>query len=102
MSLHDCLVKQQWLSRAPDADAYDLTRRGVAAVEGLGIDVGATRALRRRFAFPCVDWSERRPHLGGGLAALAYEHLYLRGLEVPPAGTVESEIAEPAVGEEAL
>ena len=41
------------------------------------------------------------PLLGGGLAALAYEHLYLRGLEVPPAGTVESDIAEPAVGEEA-
>jgi len=41
------------------------------------------------------------PLLGGGLAALAYEHLYLRGLEVPSAGTVESEIAEPAVGEEA-
>jgi DNA-binding transcriptional ArsR family regulator len=69
VSLHDCLVKQQWLWRSPDADVYDLTRRGVAAVEGLGIDVGATRALRRRFAFPCVDWSERRPHLGGGLAA---------------------------------
>jgi aquaporin TIP len=42
------------------------------------------------------------PLLGGGLAALAYEYIYLRGLEVPPAGTVESEIAEPAVGEEAL
>jgi Major intrinsic protein len=42
------------------------------------------------------------PLLGGGLAALAYEHLYLRGLDVAPAGTVESEIAEPAVGEEAL
>jgi len=42
------------------------------------------------------------PLLGGGLAALAYEYIYLRGLEIPPAGTVESEIAEPAVGEEAL
>jgi MIP family channel proteins len=42
------------------------------------------------------------PLLGGGLAALAYEHLYLRGREVPPAGTRESDIAEPAVGEEAL
>jgi aquaporin Z len=42
------------------------------------------------------------PLLGGGLAALAYEYVYLRGLEVPPAGTVESEIAEPAIGEEAL
>ena len=41
------------------------------------------------------------PLLGGGLAAFACEHLYLRGLEVPPAGTVESDIAEPDVGEEA-
>ena len=41
------------------------------------------------------------PLLSGGLAALAYDHPYLRGLEVPPAGTVESDIAEPAVGEDA-
>lgn len=27
------------------------------------------RALRRRFAFACVDWSERRPHLGGAVGA---------------------------------
>jgi hypothetical protein len=26
-------------------------------------------ALRRRFACPCLDWSERRPHLGGALGA---------------------------------
>ena len=25
--------------------------------------------MRRRFAFACVDWSERRPHLGGALGA---------------------------------
>ena len=39
------------------------------ACDALGIDVEATRALRRRFAFACVDWSERRPHLGGALGA---------------------------------
>jgi hypothetical protein len=33
----------------------------------LGIDIEATRALRRRFAYACVDWSERRPHIGGAL-----------------------------------
>jgi len=42
------------------------------------------------------------PLLGGGLAALAYEYVYLRGRGISPAGTVESEIAEPAVGDEAL
>ena len=38
-------------------------------MRGLGIDLEATRALRRRFAYPCLDWSERRPHLGGALGA---------------------------------
>lgn len=28
-----------------------------------------TRKLRRRFAYACLDWSERRPHIGGGLGA---------------------------------
>ena len=26
-------------------------------------------SLRRRFAFACVDWSERRPHVGGAVGA---------------------------------
>jgi hypothetical protein len=26
--------------------------------------------LRRRFAFGCLDWSERRSHLGGALGAV--------------------------------
>jgi hypothetical protein len=29
----------------------------------------SARALRRRFAYACLDWSERRPHLGGALGA---------------------------------
>lgn len=39
------------------------------AFEALGINVESTRTLRRRFAFLCVDWSERKPHLGGALGA---------------------------------
>ena len=27
------------------------------------------RGHRRRFAFGCLDWSERRPHVGGALGA---------------------------------
>ncbi|MGA9543500.1 MAG: helix-turn-helix transcriptional regulator [Candidatus Sulfotelmatobacter sp.] len=50
-------------------NAYDLTVRGTRALAGLGMDVESTRALRRRFAYPCVDWSERKPHLGGALGA---------------------------------
>ncbi|HEY6924355.1 MAG TPA: hypothetical protein VI653_12860, partial [Steroidobacteraceae bacterium] len=35
----------------------------------LGIDVMAARRARRQFASPCLDWSERRPHLGGAVGA---------------------------------
>lgn len=49
--------------------AYDLTLEGAKALAGLGIDVKATRTLRRRLAYACLDWSERRPHMGGALGA---------------------------------
>ena len=62
--LHDRLQTLRWISTA-----YELTPQGEKAFDSLGIDIGATRALRRRFAGPCLDWSERRPHLGGALGA---------------------------------
>jgi len=70
VQFHDRFRKLGWLAeRSAMDDAYDLTPRGTKALEALGIDVAATRKLRRRFAYPCVDWSERRPHTGGALAA---------------------------------
>ena len=70
VSLHDRMLALGWLSRvAKQEHAYDLTPAGANALGALGADVEATRALRRRFAFACVDWSERRPHIGGALGA---------------------------------
>jgi len=68
VSLHDRFAEIGWL-QPRTGDAYDLTPSGTKALEGLGVDVAAARALRRRFAFACVDWSERRPHLGGAVGA---------------------------------
>src|SRR5208282_3763635 len=70
VALHDRIMAMGWLSRGSGSnDAYELTRSGSKAFESLGMDVEATCALRRRFAYACVDWSERRPHLGGALGA---------------------------------
>lgn len=71
VSLHDRFQALGWLSTAPkrNDNAYDLTLAGTKAFETLGIDVAAIRTLRRRFACSCVDWSERRPHVGGALGA---------------------------------
>ena len=68
--LHDRFRSLRWLSPSTGSDdIYDLTSAGANAFEALGIDIAATRALRRRFAWPCLDWSERRPHIGGALGA---------------------------------
>ncbi len=67
VSLHDRFTALGWLSGSDHA--CDLTPSGARAFAALGIDTDAARTLRRRFAYACVDWSERRPHLGGALAA---------------------------------
>jgi DNA-binding transcriptional ArsR family regulator len=69
--LHDRWLELGWLQAPPDrADRdYELTAAGARNFADLGLDVAAARELRRRFAYGCLDWSERRPHLGGALAA---------------------------------
>jgi Helix-turn-helix domain len=48
---------------------FHLTPAGDEFLSTLGVDVPATRSSRRRFAYACLDWSHRVPHLGGALAA---------------------------------
>nr|MBA3915746.1 transcriptional regulator [Terriglobales bacterium] len=31
-------------------------------------------SARRKFAYACLDWSERRPHIGGALGASLLEY----------------------------
>lgn len=72
VSLHDRFRALGWLSTpsaGSDDNTYDLTPEGSKAFEILGVDIEATRMLRRRFAYACLDWSERRPHVGGALGA---------------------------------
>lgn len=69
-SLHDRFRSTGWLTDSDgEGNAYDLTAKGTKALESLGIDIESTRKLRRRFACPCLDWSERRPHIAGALGA---------------------------------
>jgi DNA-binding transcriptional ArsR family regulator len=71
VALHDRIQVMGWLAHGPSQgeNAYELTPRGANAFEDLGVDLEATRRLRRRFAYACVDWSERQPHLGGAVGA---------------------------------
>src|SRR5579872_2855521 len=74
VALHDCLTARMWLvPQLPVSDAYEVTTQGVEALQRIGLDVKGAQAPRRRFAYACVDWSERRPHLGGSLGAALLE-----------------------------
>jgi len=70
VALHDRMKTLGWLESKPaKSGAYDLSKEGSSALGKLGIDIAAARAERRRFAFACLDWSERRSHLGGAIGA---------------------------------
>jgi DNA-binding transcriptional ArsR family regulator len=53
----------------PAPDGYVLSPVGADRLAAAGVDVAACRRTRRRFAYPCLDWSERTSHLGGALGA---------------------------------
>jgi len=44
-----------------------ITESGVAAFAEIGIDMDVLKAQRRPECRPCLDWSERRLHLAGGI-----------------------------------
>lgn len=69
VAVHDRLTELGWIAPAAGAaaDAYDVSGKGARAFASLGINVDAARGLRRRFAFACLDWSERRSHVGGAI-----------------------------------
>ena len=70
VALHDRFLSLSWLSGDSD---YAVTATGAKSLERLGVDVAAAAGTRRRFAYACLDWSERRPHLAGSLGAAVLE-----------------------------
>jgi hypothetical protein len=59
--------------------ALSLTPRGARFVEDLGVDVAALGAGRRPVCKSCLDWSERRSHLGGALGKALLDHILAEG-----------------------
>lgn len=52
---------------------YVITEGGWEKFASLGLERSALESARRHLARRCIDWSERRPHIGGAIgAALAH------------------------------
>lgn len=63
--LHDGLFRAGWLS---GDQHYQLSEEGRENLTAVGVDCSQP-ASRRHFACSCLDWSERKAHLGGALGA---------------------------------
>ena len=71
------MLEHRWL--VPDGRGYALTTAGERKLGALRIDLATVRQGRRAFARPCVDLTQRRPHLGGALGDALLNAYVARG-----------------------
>jgi DNA-binding transcriptional ArsR family regulator len=64
---------------AGSGEQWQLTEEGARALGRFGIDLDRLRAGRRPLCRACLDWSERRTHLGGALGAALLDVVFARG-----------------------
>lgn len=93
VALFDALVAHDALRMIPAAQtaqphagragsasaAVELGPAGEALFAEVGVATHVAQRSKRRFAFACVDWTERRPHLGGALGAALYTAAVAQG-----------------------
>jgi DNA-binding transcriptional ArsR family regulator len=75
VALLEGLVREGAIASPGRGGVVDLGPRATAVFERLGVDVAEAAKARRRFAFACLDWTERRAHLGGALGAAVASRL---------------------------
>lgn len=64
------MLQKRWLlPEGSDPKQLRVTPQGDKALRAVGVDLDAARARRRQLACRCLDWSERKDHLGGALGA---------------------------------
>lgn len=67
------------------ADGGLLTEEGTCFLRGLGVDLDAVaahsnqRSGQRMFCRPCLDWSERRPHIAGMVGRALCQTCFAKG-----------------------
>jgi DNA-binding transcriptional ArsR family regulator len=88
VGIFDALISQGAIAQPETpGGAVALGTHARAVFGALGIDLDEVRRARRRFATGCLDWTERRPHLGGALGAAVWREAMARGwVERQPGG----------------
>ena len=74
VQFYEALVRQGMLQATPQGAA--ITPAGAQWFAHVGIDTSTLAQQRRMVCRPCLDWSERRHHLGGALGAALLQCLF--------------------------
>jgi DNA-binding transcriptional ArsR family regulator len=74
VSMFEGLIERRVL--AGGVESLRVTRAGKAWLVSFGVDADAVAAERRALCRPCLDWGERRHHLGGALGAALLARLF--------------------------
>ncbi len=74
VQFYEELVRQGMLQATPQGAA--ITPAGAQWFAHVGIDTSTLGQQRRMVCRPCLDWSERRHHLGGALGAALLQRLF--------------------------
>lgn len=69
------------------SDEFTISRRGMSWFRDFGIDTEKVARTRRRFAYPCLDWTERQDHIGGALGAALAQAMVTKGWLTHPTDT---------------
>jgi DNA-binding transcriptional ArsR family regulator len=78
VALTEAMQKQRVIIAEGDRD-YRVTARGEDWLGELGLEVEALRRSKGHLARRCLDWTERRPHVGGALGAVLLQHFLAEG-----------------------
>jgi DNA-binding transcriptional ArsR family regulator len=87
VSMLEALVRRGALAPPGGAGVIDMGPKGVEVFGTLGVDPARAATARRRFAFACLDWTERKAHLGGALGAELLAGLFDSGWVLRQPGT---------------
>src|SRR6516225_12119648 len=83
VELLDALLESKSLVRTDLGDSastrFVVTGAGARTLASFGLNVTEIRRSRRRFAGECIDWTQRRGHLNGALAAAITARLFELG-----------------------
>ena len=95
VALTDALTTREHVQLTDDGGV--VTPAGEAFLATFGVDVPRLGGGKRAFCRPCLDWSERRPHLAGAVGAALAERCFAlgwikrvrdtRAVRIAPAGT---------------